>query len=154
MIFFNILNQVPNLGVIGPNLGAKRPKLKTQGSYLDQGTKARNTGRKPRCTGRPLGQNLETQGPNVGTLGPNLRTKNTRTKPRYPWTKPRTIVSNLGTSTFIDSTRTPGRTKPRNKGTRQKGLIGQQLAGLTFNLSFQSLIQSDSIGSLNKNNSR
>ena len=36
----------------------------------------------------------------------------------------------------------------------QKGLFGQHWAGLTFNLSFQGLIQSDSIGLLNKNNSR
>ena len=36
----------------------------------------------------------------------------------------------------------------------QKGLVGQHLAGLTFNLSFQRLIQSDSIGLLYKNNSR
>ena len=34
-----------------------------------------------------------------------------------------------------------------------KGLAGQHLAGLRFYLSFQGLIQSDSIGLLNKNNS-
>ena len=32
-----------------------------------------------------------------------------------------------------------------------KGLAGQHLAGLSFYLSFQGLIQSDSIGLLNKN---
>ena len=36
----------------------------------------------------------------------------------------------------------------------QKVLAGLHLAGLTFNLGFQGVIQSDSIGLLNKNNSR